>query len=82
MSMDTSFLLDSKLHWRRKWQPIPVFLPGESHGQKSPWGRKESDTTERLTRLYLPIPILSALYVLTHLSPYHFEVGIIIIIHR
>ena len=42
----------------RKWQPSPVFLPGESHGQRSlgssgimdpsPWGRKESDTTERL----------------------------------
>ena len=37
--------------WRRKWQPTPVFLPGESHGQRrlaadSPWGRKESDTTE------------------------------------
>ena len=37
--------------WRRKWQPTPVFLPGESHGQKnlvgySPWGQKESDTTE------------------------------------
>ena len=42
------------LEWRRKWQPTPVFLPGESHGQRSlvgysPWGRKESDTTERLT---------------------------------
>ena len=39
--------------WRRKWQPIPVFLPREFHGQRSlagysPWGRKESDTTERL----------------------------------
>ena len=39
--------------WRRKWQPTPVFLPGESHGQRSlvgysPWGRKESDTIERL----------------------------------
>ena len=37
--------------WRRKWQPTPVFLPGESHGQRSlvgcsPWGRTESDTTE------------------------------------
>ena len=37
--------------WRRAWQPIPVFLPGESHGQRSlsgysPWGGKESDTTE------------------------------------
>ena len=39
------------LFWRRKWQPTPVFLPGESHGQRSlvgcsPWGRTESDTTE------------------------------------
>ena len=39
--------------WRRAWQPTPVFLPGESHGQRSlagcsPWGCKESDTTERL----------------------------------
>ena len=39
--------------WRRKWQPTPVFLPGESHGQRnlagySPRGRKESDTTEQL----------------------------------
>ena len=38
----------------RKWQPTPVFLPGKSHGQRSltgytPWGHKESDTTERLT---------------------------------
>ena len=42
-----------KTPWRTKWQPTPVFLPRESHGQKSvvgysPWGRKESDTTERL----------------------------------
>ena len=39
--------------WRTKWQPTSIFLPGESHGQRnlvgySPWGRKESDTTERL----------------------------------
>ena len=38
-------------HWRRKWQPTPVFVPGESHGRSSlvgcsPWGRTESDTTE------------------------------------
>ena len=44
------------MHWRRKWQPTPVFLPGESHGQRSlvgysPWGGKESDTTEQLTLL-------------------------------
>ena len=45
-----------KILWRRQWQPTPVFLPGESHGQRilagyNPWGRKESDTTERLTLL-------------------------------
>ena len=39
--------------WRRQWQPTPVLLPGKSHGQRSlvgcsPWGREESDTTERL----------------------------------
>ena len=38
-----------KIPWRRKWQPTPVFLPGEFHGQRSlagysPWGRKGSDT--------------------------------------
>ena len=49
-----------KIPWRRKWQPTPVFLPGESHGQRSlvgysPWGRKESDTTERLHFLSLCI---------------------------
>ena len=42
--------------WSRKWQPTPVFLPGESHGQRSlagysPWGCKESDTIEWLTLL-------------------------------
>ena len=41
------------LLWRGQWQPTPVFLPGKSHGQRSlvggsPWGRQESDTTERL----------------------------------
>ena len=39
--------------WRRQWHPIPVLLPGKSHGQRSlvgcsPWGRKESYTTEQL----------------------------------
>ena len=38
---------------RRQWHPTPVLLPGKSHGRRSlvgysPWGRKESDTTERL----------------------------------
>ena len=39
------------MHWRRKWQPTPVFLPGESQGRGSLvgcrlWGHTESDTTE------------------------------------
>ena len=39
------------MHWKRKWQPTPVFLPGESQGWQSLvgcrlWGRTESDTTE------------------------------------
>ena len=47
----TSLSLFSFMHWRRKWQPTPVFLPGESQGQGSlvgchPWGRTELDTTE------------------------------------
>ena len=47
----TSLSLFTFIHWRRKWQPTPVFLPGESQGQGSLvgcrlWGRTESDTTE------------------------------------
>ena len=43
-----------KIPWKRKWQPAPVVLPGESHGQRrllgdSPKGLKESDVTERLS---------------------------------
>ena len=39
------------MYWRRKWQPTPVFLPGESQGRQSlvgcsPWGRTQSVTTE------------------------------------
>ena len=47
----TSLSLFTFMHWRRKWHPTPVFLPGESQGQGSLvgcclWGRTESDTTE------------------------------------
>ena len=46
-----------KIPWRRKWLPTPVFLPGESHGQRSlacysPWGHKESDTAKQLTLFF------------------------------
>ena len=45
-----------KIPWRRKWQPSPVFLPGEAHEQRSlagysPWGCKELSTIERLHSL-------------------------------
>ena len=49
----TSLSLFTFMHWRRKWQPTPVFLPGESQGRGSlvgcsPLGRTESDMTEWL----------------------------------
>ena len=54
-----------KIAWKREWQPTSVFLSGEFHGQRSlagysPWGRKESNTTEWL--------ILSLHFLLTCIS--------------
>ena len=53
--------LGREVPWRRKWQSTPVLLPGKSHGQRSlvgysPWGRKESDTTERYSPFTMPRP--------------------------
>ena len=47
----TSLSLFTLMHWRRKWQPTPVFLPGESQGRGSLvgchlWGHTDSDTPE------------------------------------
>ena len=47
----TSLSLFTFMHWRRRWWPTPVFLPGESQGRRSlvgcrQWGCAESDTTE------------------------------------
>ena len=63
-------LLECSWFWNRKWQPTPVFLPGNSHGQRSlasysPWGHKASDTTERPsthTQLIYNVVLISALY--------------------
>ena len=49
----SSFYAISAYKRRRRWHPIPVLLPGKSHGQRSlvscsPWGREESDTTKQL----------------------------------
>ena len=74
-----------KVPFRRAWHPTPVFLPGESHGQRtlagySPWDRKEWDTTEQLTLLtspeepclttHSPCPILDAFLLYHHATPY------------
>ena len=49
--LGTSLSLFTFMHWRRKWQPTPVFLPGESQGQRTLvgcclWGCTESDMAE------------------------------------
>ena len=49
--------LDQEISWRRAWQPTPVFLPGESHGQRTlvdyrPQCHKELDTTEATQQTY------------------------------
>ena len=55
---NTGSIRVGKIPWRRKWQPTPVFFPGESHELGSlegysPWGRKESDTIKTArTRVY------------------------------
>ena len=54
----TSLSLFTFIHWRRKWQPTPVFLPGESQGRGSLvgcrlWGCTESDTTATSLSLFL-----------------------------
>ena len=50
----TSLSLSTFMHWRRKWQPTPVFLPGESHGWRSlvgcsPWVTQSRTRLKRLS---------------------------------
>ena len=59
-AMEETQVQSLKIPWRREWLSTPVFLPGESPGQRSlvgysPWGCKESDTTARLSP-FLPRP--------------------------
>ena len=59
--------LDLEDPLEKEWLPTPVFLPREFHGQRSladysPWGRKESDTTEQLT--YFTLSVTKEKYVL------------------
>ena len=75
-----------KIPWSRKWQPAPVFLPGISHGQGlvgySPWGCKESDTTEHVHPFdYKPVALqwgyfeCSHLYLSTPLKPFQHPIS-------
>ena len=55
-----------EIRWRKAWQPAPVFLPGESHGQRSlvrysPWGHKESNTTEETQHTRMRVHVITAL---------------------
>ena len=70
------------MHWRKKWQPTPVFLPGEAQGQGSlvgccPWGRTELDMIiilldTLLSISYLGVLIVNDLVFLTSNSTYSF----------
>ena len=56
-----------KIPWRRKWQPTPVFLPGESQGERSlvgysPWGLKESDTVAHGGTIKWPVVDTTTLF--------------------
>ena len=70
-----------KILWRREWQPTPVFLSGEFHGQRSlasysPWGFKESDTAERLIHTFSRGMCLATTYLSTcTVSPAQFGGG-------
>ena len=79
--------------WRTAWLPTPVFLPGESHGQRSlagysPWGQKKSDTTEQLTYFYLVLYVsknasnVSSVNKMLALGPKNIYVIIIIILRK
>ena len=63
--------LGQKIPWRRVWQPTPVFLPGEFHGQRSlegysPVGCKESDTTEHACHSFFHLSIHPFLHPSVH----------------
>ena len=72
----TSLSLFTVMHWRRKWQPTPVFLPGESQGWGSLvgcclWGHTESDTTEATQQQQQHTP--SCPHLLPQVWSYHFS---------
>ena len=63
------------MHWRRKWQPTPVFLPGESQGRGSLvgchlWGCTESDTTEETQQQQQQLKMIMWYYTIKRISFY------------
>ena len=72
---------ENQVEKRREWQPTPVFLSGEFHGQRSlasysPWGFKESDTAERLIHTFSRGMCLATTYLSTcTVSPAQFGGG-------
>ena len=73
----TSLSLFTFIHWRRKWQPTPVFLPGESQGWGSLvgchlWGRTESDMTEATWKSFFCHGLLLNLHLWHLLQILHF----------
>ena len=76
----TSLSLFTFMHWRRKWQPTAVFLPGESQGRGSLvgcrlWGRTESDTTEVTQQQQQQQPCVPAVSLLYFLRYYTIRVA-------
>ena len=75
-----------KISWRREWQPTPVFLRGEFHGQRSLvgyslLGHKESDTTEPLTDRYTHSSTALSVFMLL-CKHYHIHLQNVVIIHK
>ena len=70
----TSLLLSTFMHWRRKWHPTLVLLPGKSHGWRSllgcsPWGHTESDMTSDLAAAAASAYLRLLLFLLAILIP-------------
>ena len=92
---DFTFIFFTFMHWRRKWQPTPVFLPGESQGRGRLlgchlWGRTESDTTEVTLQQQQqqvvsvnPIPLICPSFIKYIFMTFaHFSIVLCLLIYR
>ena len=83
----TSLSLFTFMHWRRKWQPTPVFFPGEFQGRGSLagchlWGRTELDKTDATSQQHDSIGALSSLSLQIYLYFYSNSIGSNVKIYR